>query len=315
MKVARVKNTYRLRGPWCDLDAANRFLAHLAARAFSPATIRAYAFDLLNFARFCLERDIGLDDAVPTDIFEWVEWQGAGRRPAKGNVVKLTQHAGAAPGTVNRRVAAVRALFEHQVMLGARDDNPVPVPRRGQALRPKVRGMLGHLGPGRPRSGGRLVRERKRLPEAIDPGEVAEFVADLRTHRDRAIALAMVLGGLRASEVRTLRLADVDQGLRRVRVVGKGGRERVVPIERTFFVELATYLRVERGPGLATPECFVVLRGPTAGQPMTEAGLRRIFRYHRETSGARRACVHIACVTLMGPSLPPPASTSWCCAS
>ena len=118
--------------------------------------------------------------------------------------MKLTQHAGAAPATVNRRVAAVRALFEHQVMLGARDDNPVPAPRRGQGLRPKVRGMLGHVGPGRPRSGGRLVRERKRLPEAIDPGEVAEFVADLRTHRDRAIALAMVLGGLRASEVRTL---------------------------------------------------------------------------------------------------------------
>jgi len=146
-----------------------------------------------------------------------VEWQGAGRRPTEGNVVKLTQHAGAAPATVNRRVAAVRALFEHQVMLGARDDNPVPAPRRGQGLRPKVRGMLGHVGPGRPRSGGRLVRERKRLPEAIDPGEVAEFVADLRTHRDRAIALAMVLGGLRASEVRTLRLADVDQGLRRWR--------------------------------------------------------------------------------------------------
>ena len=51
LKVARVKNTYRLRGRWCDLDAANRFLAQLAARALSPATIRAYAFDLLNFAR------------------------------------------------------------------------------------------------------------------------------------------------------------------------------------------------------------------------------------------------------------------------
>lgn len=292
LKVACVNNTYRLQGRWCDLAAANMFLAHLAARAFSPATIRAYAFDLLNFARFCLERDIGLADAVPTDIFEWVEWQSTGQRPVKGNVVKLTPHAGAAPATVNRRVAAIRALFEHQVMLGARDDNPVPAPRRGQGLRPKVRGMLGHLGPGRRRSGGRLVRERKRLPEAIDPGEVAEFVADLRTHRDRAIALAMVLGGLRSCEVRSLRLADADQGLRRVRIVGKGGRERVVPVDRAFFVELAAYLRVERPPSLATPECFVVLRGPTAGQPMTEAGLRRIFRYHREISGATRVRAH-----------------------
>lgn len=46
-------------------------------------------------------------------------------------------------------------------------------------------------------------------------------------HRDRAI----VLGGLRAGEVRSLRLADVDMGLRRVRVVGKGNRERVVPVD------------------------------------------------------------------------------------
>jgi integrase len=42
---------------------------------------------------------------------------------------------------------------------------------------------------------------------------------------------AAVLGGLRAAEVRSLRLADVDMGLRRVRVVGKGGKERVVPID------------------------------------------------------------------------------------
>ncbi|MCA1696582.1 MAG: tyrosine-type recombinase/integrase, partial [Actinobacteria bacterium] len=100
------------------------------------------------------------------------------------------------------------------------------------------------------------------------------------------ITLAMVLGGLRASEIRGLLLADVDQGRRQLRVVGKGGRERVVPVDRAFFSELAAYLHRERPPGLATPECFVVLRGPTAGQPLTEAGLRSVFRYHRATSGA-----------------------------
>lgn len=71
-----------------------------------------------------------------------------------------------------------------------------------------------------PRTGGRLVREPRRLPESLDAEEVATFLADLDTHRDTAIALAMVLGGLRAGEVRSLRLADVDVGARRV--VGKG---------------------------------------------------------------------------------------------
>lgn len=102
----------------------------------------------------------------------------------------------------------------------------------------------------------------------------------------------MVFGGLRAAEVRSLRLADVDQGQRRVRVVGKAGREQTVPVDDVFFRELAAYLRVERPAGLATSECFVVLQGPTTGQAMTEAGMRSVFRYHRATSGATRVRPH-----------------------
>jgi site-specific recombinase XerD len=75
-------------------------------------------------------------------------------------------------------------------------------------------------------------------------------------------------------------------------VVGKGGRERTVPVDRAFFAELAAYLRAERPPGLRTPECFVVLRGPTTGKAMTEAGMRSVFRYHRATSGSTRVRPH-----------------------
>lgn len=87
-------------------------------------------------------------------------------------------------------------------------------------------------------------------------------------------------------------LCDVDMGARRVRVVGKGNRERVVPVDRAFFSELAAYLRTERPAACATPECFVVLRGPTEGAPLSEAGLRRIFRTHRASSGALQVRPH-----------------------
>ena len=283
--------SHRLAGSWAGVGGANAFLAHLECRAFSPATVRAYAFDLVNFARFLVERGIGVAGVVPTDIFDWIDWQSV-RRPGRQKVVAITAGRGSALASVNRRVAAVRAFCEHQVLAGAREDNPVPAPRRGQGLRPKARGVLGHLGPGRSRQGGRLVRQQRRLPESVAPADVSAFLADLVTHRDRAIVLLMVFGGLRAAEVRALRLADVDQGRRRVRVVGKGGRERTVPVERAFFAELAAYLRFERPPGLSTPECFVVLRGPTAGRAMTEAGMRSVFRYHRATSGAMRVRPH-----------------------
>ncbi len=98
----------------------------------------------------------------------------------------------------------------------------------------------------------RLVRQGRRLPESVEPSDVTAFLDDLETHRDRAITLAMVLGGLRAAEVRSLRLADVDMGMRRLRVVGKGGRERVVPVDQSFFDECACGVKeLDRRPDLA----------------------------------------------------------------
>lgn len=294
LKVIHTDEGPRLSGEEADEDveAVNRFLTHLGARSFSPATVRAYAFDLLNFLRFCATRELVLSGVVAVDLFDYLDWQA---RPAKGNherVVRLGQRRGAAPATMNRRIAAVRGLFEHQSMIGIRTDSPVPTARRSSGLRAPRRGLLGHLGLGRARGSGQLVRSPRRLPEAIDPSDVSAFLTDLSTFRDRAIVLAMVLGGLRSAEVRSMRLADVDFGLRRLRVMGKGGKERVIPIDPAFFVELGAYLREERPPGCRTPQCFVVLRGPTTGGPLTEAGLRSLFRTHSASSGATRVRAH-----------------------
>lgn len=291
VSVRFVGGEHRLVGEWTALDVANGFLDHLRARAFSPATVRAYAFDVANFARFLTEQCLDLADIAPMDVFGWVDWQGV-RTPGTGSRVVRLAPRGVAPATVNRRVAAVRAFFEFLTISGTVPANPVPAPRRGQGLRPTSRGMLGHLGPGRARGGGRLVREQRRLPESLDLADVQAFLASLVTHRDRAMVLAMLLGGLRSAEVRGLLLREVDQGRRRLRVVGKGGRERAVPVDAAFFAELGAYLRYERPPGLATAECFVVLRGPSAGAPVTEAGLRSLFRRHRSSSGALRVRPH-----------------------
>src|SRR5262249_9462651 len=73
----------------------------------------------------------------------------------------------------------------------------------------------------------------------------------------------------------------------------------------------AAYLREERPASCRAAECFVVLRGPTAGQPLTEAGLRRIFRTHRLASGAVRGrpprLRHTHGTRLAPPGLDPPA--------
>jgi integrase/recombinase XerC len=261
LKVILTKDGHRLGGGGPIEELGNRYLSHLGGRQFSPGTVRAYAYDLLNFSRFLKDRRLSLAEVQASDLFDWLEWQSL-RRPAMGKVVRLDTARGPAPATVNRRVAAVRELFEYAVIVGERDTSPVPGARRSTGWRAPKRGMLGYLGPGRPRGGGRLVRQPRRLPESVEPADVAAFIADLGTHRDRAIALVMVLGGLRAGEVRSLLLSNVDMGLGRVRVTGKGGRERVVPVDRSFFTETAAYLQRERPAGCTTPQCFVVLRGP-----------------------------------------------------
>lgn len=290
-RVIRNGDGHRLDGSPIE-ELANSYLAHLTARGFSAGTVRGYAFDLLNFSRFLVEHKVSVGDAVPTDFFDYLDWQAKPKASRGEKVVQLSARRRAAPATMNRRIAAVRGLFEYAVISGVRADNPVPAARRATGLRPKARGMLGHIGPRRPPTGGRLVRQERRLPESLEAAEVATFFTDLQSRRDRAMALAMVLGGLRAAEVRNLRLADVDMGLRQLKVMGKGGRERIVPVDAAFFAELSAYLRHERPRGCRTPECFVVLRGPTAGRAMSEAGMRRIFRTHRTRSGAQRVRPH-----------------------
>jgi integrase/recombinase XerC len=276
-RVGVVDGGHRLVGDGAFALLANRFLEHLEVRRFSPLTVRAYAFDLANFETFLDARSLAVGDVGAAEVFAYLVWQRRRGRPAAS--------------TMNRRVSTVRSWFEFLVMEGSVARNPVPRARRSTGLRASRRGMLGHVARGGS-SGSQLVSAPRRLPESLDADDVAVFLADLNTHRDRAIVLAMVLGGLRSAEVRSLRLADVDMGMRRVRVIGKGNRERLIPIDRVFFDECAAYLRTERPAGCPTPECFVVMRGPTRGGPLTEAGLRKVFRVHRSSSGATRVRPH-----------------------
>ncbi len=82
-RVASTSDSYRLSGPGGDVELANQFLAHLGSRAFSPATVRAYAYDLLNFLRFLDERRAGwVMWWRPTCSITWTGSSGRGGRRA-----------------------------------------------------------------------------------------------------------------------------------------------------------------------------------------------------------------------------------------
>jgi site-specific recombinase XerD len=118
----------------------------------------------------------------------------------------------------------------------------------------------------------------------LDPAEVAALLGSFRSVRDRAIAGLMLLSGLRSAEVLGLGVRDVDVGGGWVWVIGKGDKERRVPLDRQVAALVQAYLLAER-PATASTRLFVVAKGPSRGQPLTPAGLRTVFRYHRQRAG------------------------------
>jgi site-specific recombinase XerD len=267
----------------------DEYLAYLGDRNYSPRTVRAYGFDLLAFCRWLAGEDIELA-AVTTDVLlrflrACREAQIPGR-PGP-NVIRL--RGGRADkytaATINRRFAAISGLFAMRAM---RDPTAIsPVPKGREVRRPVAgerNGLLAHTAR-RPKSRSALrLREPSRLPRPLSQPQAADLLASFRTWRDRAIAGLMLYCGLRCCEVLALRIADVDIGGRWLQVVGKGGRERRVPLDGDVASVIQVYLLAER-PETSSANVFIVAKGPHRGQPLTAAGLRTIFRYHRGISG------------------------------
>lgn len=268
---------------------ANEYLSYLADRNYSTQTVRAYGFGLLAFCRWLAAEEIELS-AVTTDVL--LRFLAACRqervagRPGP-NVVRLHggRADGLAPATVNHRLAAVSGLFGFRSMRDPEVSNPVPRGKETRRLSSGERnGLLAHVAR-RPKHRSALrVREPQRLPRALERDEVVALVESLRTWRDRAIAGLMLFSGLRAGEVLGLEVGDVDIGRRWLRVIGKGAKERRVPLDVDVAGVIQTYLLAER-PETPSRRLFVVAKGATRGQPLTPAGLRTIFRYHRGVAG------------------------------
>lgn len=267
----------------------NEYLSYLADRNYSTQTVRAYGFGLLAFCRWLLAEEIELS-GVTTDVL--LRFLAACRqervagRPGP-NVVRLNggRADGLAPATVNHRLAAVAGLFGFWSMRDPDVANPVPRGKEtGRLSAGERNGLLAHVAR-RPKHRSVLrVREPRRLPRALDRDEVVALVGSLRTWRDRAIAGLMLFSGLRAGEVLSLEVVDVDIGGRWLRVVGKGAKERRVPLDVDVAGVIQTYLLAER-PETASRRLFVVAKGPNRGRPLSPAGLRTIFRYHRMVAG------------------------------
>ena len=136
LRVAGSGERWRIEGGQAgDRQVCNDYLSYLADRRYSPASVRAYAFDLLHFARWLGREDLGME-AVDTDtLLRYLAACRAEPRPGQhDNVISLTsgRASGFAPATINRRLAAISGLFSFRSMRDPTAVNPMP---RGPAAR------------------------------------------------------------------------------------------------------------------------------------------------------------------------------------
>lgn len=219
--------------------AIDRFLR---SQSLSDATRRAYRRDLEELASWLRRNGLTLESFDARAFARYAAELGAerpGRQPRK-----------LAQTTVARKLAATRSL------------------------------LRATLGPGRVPDLAMSGRRRRRLPHAPRPAETDELLAEIEDGnplglRNRALLELVYSAGLRAQEAVDLGLADVDFEQELVRVSGKGGKERVVPLGEEAAYRLRRYLEDGR-PHLARGAANAFFLS-ARGKPLDTSVLRRLL--------------------------------------
>lgn len=261
--------------PYRVLDAKGRpvgwindFLDAQHIRGLSLRSIRAYGYDLLNFIRWWPRRSHRLLSALDESrLLDYVRHQlERDRKPC--------------PATVNHRLVVLRALYRFYFQ------KDIPRSRAGVNARTPL--SFG-------RSSGRTIGLRLRQPRQIviplRVDEVARFWSSFRTYRDFSLVGLMLFNGLRSHETIQLHIEDLRLSEAQLFVQGKGDRQRVLPLADDIIRVLRRYLECER-PKSDDPSLFLSLKGRRRGRAMTPAGLRSLFRHHRQTSQILNARPH-----------------------
>ena len=229
------------------------FLAELQNKNFSPLTVRAYRTTLGEFARFCTARKLSKEDALtPAQL-----------RTFLANV----QLSDPKRNTVLRKIATLRSFVGYLLRKGYLTKNPfklLPSPKK-----------------------------EKLLPKFLSEPETDRLI-DTAAHskhfalRNVALFELMYSSGLRRSEVTGLKIKDVDFFNGVVRVLGKGRKERLVPVTQTALQALKDYLATRKNP---QPGDALFLN--KNGTPLTGDGLAYLFKNTAISSHlARRVTPH-----------------------
>jgi integrase/recombinase XerC len=273
--------------------AIEEYLQHLRAeRDASAHTLRNYRVDLVQFLDYIRKRRGSEADPQPAQVDQYA---------IRGFLAHLHGD-NLAPSSVARKLAALRSFFRFLCRRGTLKSNPAELvvgprlPRRTTAHLSLDDTFQLMLSPRYPEDSGLSGRSKD---------------AETLSLRDRAILELFYAAGLRIGELTGLNLADLDSAEGLVRVLGKGRKERIVPVGRTAVAALRDYLDVRgslkqrrdetraeaaalflnaRGGRLTSRGVSLIvlrhLQSSGLGKKITTHGLRHSFATHLLNAGA-----------------------------
>ncbi len=229
-----------------DPSLAQHLRALALEQGLSAHTVESYRRDLLQFGAYLAEHGVTLDGASADDIRGFLA-AGAWR-----------------PSSRSRKAAAIRSFYRRRVMMGLAASDPSS----------SITGF----------------RRESPLPQTLSVEQVSRLLDTPNATpiglRDRAMLEVLYGAGLRASEVLSLRLQDIDFDVGFVRTVGKGDKERIVPLGRKALRALKAYNERGRpqlgGAGkMKAPELFLNNRG----RGLSRQGLHLLIKQHAQEAG------------------------------
>jgi integrase/recombinase XerC len=216
-------------------------------RGMAEKTRRAYGVDLGQLGQWAAGRGLRPKDVSHRDLRRFAAVLGEN---------------GAAKSTVARKLAAIRSFYRHLVERGELDNNPadlVPSPKKDA-----------------------------HLPQVLKAGEVADLLERIPAStpldlRDRAMFEVAYAAGLRAEELTLLDVASADPDGEQVRVEGKGGRTRFVPVGEHAWRALDRYL--SRGRAALDAGDSEALFLSKSGKRLSTSDVRRRLKIQARQAG------------------------------
>jgi integrase/recombinase XerC len=223
------------------------------AHGDSPHTVRALRGDLDELCGFLAQQGMTPETCGSEPLRRW-QARLAARRLA--------------PATVARHLSSARALFADLLRRGERPDDP----------------SLVLVGP----------RRRRRLPDPVTAEDCTQLLDgdwndDVRSLRDRAVLELLYGCGLRASEVCALELGSYDPVAGRLRVIGKGDRERLIPVGEPAREALDAWLSSGRPRFAGLSDALLV---SVRGRALSPSDVRRTLERRGRIAGVSARSPH-----------------------